>query len=398
MTQILPISTLSNHRSLLSLHQIGGSGLLLNAASQQLFSLDARTAWLWCCIEDGCDDDEIVGLYAEDFGVSRREAGDTVEALATELGNVLHPSLAAQPGTAPARRDTFAGPRPTAESHLEIELLDTVFDVAFPTQTLCERARTVLGHLACEGRPADVDVMVVEKGEGFDIVVAGEIVERSTALLEVASQLKAALCHHAINRQPFDACIHAALVEMPGGRVLLPADSGSGKSCLALTLAGAGGTCLSDDLTLLALDRHLLRGVPAASCVKADAWETIAAIHPALRAAPAHMRVDGKLVKYLPIARKRNEAEPAALMVFPTFRKGLETRLTPLPPDDVLRRLLASVLAWRAELSPERLDSMIAWIEATPAYALTYGSSQDAVAVIETIFKGTNAAAQPCPM
>lgn len=370
---------------------------MLSQPTQQIFSLDARSAWLWCCVEEGLDESEIVTLYAEDFGVSAADADHDVGEIVEKLRQMLQSPLAIPSAADASGNNEYGDALPDQVHRSRVRLLGTVFDVTFPSETLCERFRSTMGHLEDGGPDTDVEVVVAARGDEFAVVIGGTVVETASSPLEIASQVKSALCHAAINRQPFDACLHAALVDMAGRSILLPAESGSGKSCLALSLAGAGAECLSDDLTLLDLDSLTVRGVPAASCVKADAWETISAIHPALRSAPAHRRVDGKLVKYLPVAQPSEAGCPASLIVFPTFRKGLETRLVPLPPGEALRRLLASVLAWRAHLTPATLDGIIAWIEATPCYELWYGSSRDAVAIIGTIIDRRSGEAMPCP-
>lgn len=384
MDQFSPLLGLSNQKIIFTLHQIGGSGLLLDEKHQRIFSLDAQTSWLWCCIEDGCDEAETVRLYAEDFGVPLAAAQTAVRALVDGLAALVRPAAACPTLVDPEIGLPHAG-LAAPEATAYVRLLDTTFAVAFPSTALRERFRAVMGHLETDPRAVDLAASVVPREPGFLVVLDGKVAEVCEETLEVASQVKSALVHAAINRRDFDACLHAALMKKGESGMLLAADSGSGKSCLALTLAGAGWTCLSDDLTLLDLEGPVARGVPAATCVKADAWEAMSAIHPTLRAAPAHRRIDGKLVKYLPVAVADDTPTAVPVVVFPTYRAGLETRLTPLPPEEALRRILASALAWRAHLTPAVLDGIIAWIESVRAYEFHYAGGEEAVAVLNTV-------------
>ncbi|GAB5378282.1 MAG: hypothetical protein AcusKO_47440 [Acuticoccus sp.] len=368
------------------MHPIGGSAHLLDAGRQRVYSLDARSAWLWCSIEENRDDAEIIALFAEDFGVpldvARNEVAGILDRLSTLLARDIDETDSVDPPVA-----LYSGPVPARTARMRVALLGTVFDVGFPSRTLKDRFGAVMGHLVSDAA-ADIDVAVVEHGDGYAIVIDGKVAETCSHPSQVASQAKAAVCHAAINRTGFDGCLHAATVRIGCTTVLVPAESGSGKSCLSLALAGAGCELMSDDLTLLSLDGPTVRGVPTASCVKSEAWALVSADHPGLRSAPTHRRADGKRVRYLPVARPDAPPSAVGLIVFPRFRRGAAAGVTPLGPEDVLRRILTNMLAWRARLTPELLDAMIAWVETTRSCELTYGTSGDAVAALTDLAAG----------
>ncbi|WP_226580568.1 PqqD family peptide modification chaperone [Acuticoccus sediminis] len=374
----------------MTLHPIGGSALLLDPAREAVFALDAQSAFLWCCLDDGLGEDDIVRVFADDFGVSRDEARQTVDGILASLDRLVEagaPEPAAHsPRPDPARAVAAPDREPSPVAPVRVGLLGTVFDVTFPSSKLRESFLSAMGHLECQADGAGVEARVVEDADGYRVLVDGEVAEQCGEIAEVASQVKAALTHAAINRTDFDACVHAAVVSVGGRGVLLPAGSGSGKSCLALTLAGAGWSCLSDDLALFRLDGPTVQGVPAATCVKAAAWEAMTAIHPALETLPVHRRIDGKVIKYLSVARVDSAPEPVRAIIFPTFEAGAGAELTRLLPEEALGEFLASILAWRARLTASVVDGLIGFIEATPCYRLRYGASEDAVAVFRGLF------------
>lgn len=381
------LNIFGNLKLLLTLHPIGGSACLLDAGQQRIYSLDAQSAWLWCCIEENRDEAEIATLFAEDFDVPLAVAQKEVAGLLARLGVLVAGDAGDTPRADPVPEE-YTEPLGAPVASLSVVLLGTVFEVGFPSRILRDWFGTVMGHLASDAA-ADVAVSVVRHGDGYAVVMDGQVAETCAHPSEVASQTKAAICHAAINRTAFDGCLHAATVRIGSATVLVPADSGSGKSCLSLALAGAGCTLMSDDLTLLNLDGPTVRGVPTASCVKAEAWGLVAADHPALDRATTHRRADGKRVRYLPVASPDAPAAAVNLIVFPRFRRGAAAGATRLGPEEALRRILENMLAWRARLTPDLLDAVIAWIETTPCCELTYGTSGDAVAALTALAAGS---------
>ena len=365
---------------------------MLDSELQRILNVDARLALVWSCIEDGYDESEIVTLFESELGMPKRDARAEVARLAETLDTLVARPAGASAAEAPSTvkpRRPYPHPLPVHGNKVRVALLGTVFEIDFPSQILKERFRSTMKHLESDRPNADVRVVVAERAGGFDVVIDGEVVEDCEEAIELAPQVKSALCHAAINGHDFDACVHAAVVSWGGRVVLLPAESGSGKSCLALTLAGAGFDCLSDDMALFFLDGPSVRGVPAGSCVKEDAWDVIGHVHPALSSAPTHRRVDGKTVKYLTIATPDSSSRTVDFIVFPRFhRDGAgEPQLTPLEPIPALARLLGAVLAWRARLTPAILDGLIAWIETTRCYQFHYGPGDDTARIVEDLLR-----------
>ena len=64
-----------------TLHLLDESGVLFNAGTQQLYNLNTTATFIWCCLEEGLDQGEILRALAQTFGFDAH----TAEAHATEI-------------------------------------------------------------------------------------------------------------------------------------------------------------------------------------------------------------------------------------------------------------------------------------------------------------------------
>lgn len=365
--------------------------MALDVQRGALYWVDPRIALLLCAIEEGLTEAEIITRLQEDLAVPRSEARTQFNEMLAKLDRLRRGSEAAGlPRPTPRRVDVAAIVEsmtpPTHRCH--VALLGKTVEVYLPTRLLLQDFLSVMGHLPTEDREgSDAVVRVVRTATGYAVLDGETVVAECASRRGVASDVKAAVCHAAVNAQHYDACLHGAVVEVGTGAVLVPAASGHGKTCLALALAAAGHTCLADDLTLVDFNKRGLavRGVPAASCVKREAWDLLGALHPELEHATIHERADGKIVKYLPVAEPRLEPVPVRAFVVPGFVQGASAKTTTLPPEIAMQHILQSVLAWRAKLTPGSVETLIEGLERIPAFACTYGSPADAVALFEEI-------------
>lgn len=373
-----------------SLHLIGSEALLLDASRQRLFTLNATAAYVWTCFEDGLPEEYFLDEYAEAFSRTPAESAREVAALAAEwrlLG--LFAGGEAPPPAPEAARDR---PAPTANpvaARRFCRMLDTRFELRFATETAAQAVWPVVAHLACDPGQTDAVVEVAVDGPGFAIGIDGRFAEDCEALSELAPQVKSAILVEAVNRHGFAAYFHAATLRRDDQLLLLlPGVSGSGKTCLSLALAKAGFAYHSDETALLDPASLALRAVPLALCVKDAAWGLVEPLYPELRALPAHDRIDGKVVKYLPPPVAPGDpaldrAWPARWIVFPTYQAGAKTELQPIGPAEALRRLIQDCNAWRLRLTGESVDRLVSWIEGTECRLLPFSSQDEAVRLID---------------
>ena len=172
--------------------------------------------------------------------------------------------------------------------------------------------------------------------------------------------------------------------------ILLPAPPGSGKSTLTASLVHAGFTYFSDEVALLQEGSFNVFPVPLAICIKDSGIDALADRFPGLRGLQVHLRGDGKRVAYMPPPPESrpasDEPRPVAALVFPRFTLGAAASLVPLSKFDALKHLMDECMVVSSPLDAAKVDAMVEWISGIPCHILSYGSIDEAVAAVRSVF------------
>ena len=190
-----------------------------------------------------------------------------------------------------------------------------------------------------------------------------------TALLETARRPRRLL-----------GILHASAVATGGRCVVFPGTKGSGKSTLAAALVAAGAEFVTDDYAPLEHASWQVWPVPYAPGIKQGSWRPLLRRYPALAAQPVH-ELAGLRIRYLALDPARvaplNRGLPVAALVFPRYKPGAALRQRRITAAEALAGLChANSLLAR---EPEVLADTLRWLEATPAYRLSYGHLDQAI-------------------
>jgi hypothetical protein len=190
--------------------------------------------------------------------------------------------------------------------------------------------------------------------------------------------------------------IHAGAVECDGCLVLMPGQSGDGKTLPTARLVAAGALYFSDEVVLLERRRAKVRPVPIGLCVKSSGLDLLAPYFPGLRELPEHDREDGLRVRYLapPPGRLPNPHYSAvpAIVIFRRYIDGSEQTVRELTSLDGFGRLMDHCVAVPKPLAKRDASELIGMIGRVKFYELT-GSDLDRDAA--TVFAICRAAAAP---
>jgi energy-coupling factor transporter ATP-binding protein EcfA2 len=165
---------------------------------------------------------------------------------------------------------------------------------------------------------------------------------------------------------------HAGLVAFRGRTVLIPGNSGSGKTTTTAALLSVGAAYMSDDVVAVERETLTASGFPVPLTVKAENVPRIAAFFPELADQNEHVRMDGTRLRYLTPGRIGHGGRIDAI-VFPRYTPGSESTVETVPPAVALQRL-ASEWVRAATISDGDVERLVDWIGSTPSVQITYGS------------------------
>jgi hypothetical protein len=276
-------------------------------------------------------------------------------------------------------------------SALVVDVLGQVVAVAAPREVLAE-LRVALADLPTPDRRADRELTLRATERGFDLRDDGCVVRRgvdlSVATATVVWRLNAIAAESTAH-----LLLHGGCVAGPrGGAVLLIGGSGAGKSTLTAACVAAGLTYISDELTAVDLRTGRLTPYPKPLGLDRERLVPGSSLG-AVAMAEDRIRDDGRSV---PVARAAQVAGPVApaALVFARYEPGAaitETRLDSAwallalaAHTTTLTALRGTALAWLAGLAL-----------AYPARQLTYGATDEAVAVVQRAAAGPGRPAAP---
>lgn len=187
--------------------------------------------------------------------------------------------------------------------------------------------------------------------------------------------------------------IHAAVVEKNGKAMIMPGDSGNGKSTLCAALISRGWRLLSDELTMVSLDKGTLFPLPRPVSLKNESIDVIRSFNPdavisrvardTLKGTVAHMRVPAEHVH-----RSQESAVPA-LIVFPKYETAVATSLEKTTKGTAAISLIQNSFNFSV-LAERGFQAVTQLIDRTDAYHLRYSSLEDVVARLDELLRSTS--------
>lgn len=374
------------------------SAVVFNEGTQQLFAFDPLATYLWCRWEAGAKRVELARALDTKSDLSAPSAQEMVDSC---LSLWQRHQLIGDQRDRPKQESVHGRQRAETAPHdrgqvadfdgLSTDLLigGEAYRLCYASASLAKAVRPLLAHLERPYRGAPVARFVLSRdANNFVLRQGGEIIEECDAVDEILPMVKFCLNVDLLEHGRYVLAFHAAAVTRGNGALLLPAASGSGKSTLTAGLLHDGWGYLTDDSALLDSTAMAVRGVGFDTCLKESAWAVVQPLFPAIDALPIHRRGDGHRVRYLPPpTRLRDPARgyPVEWIVFPRFQRDSECSLQEVAASDALQRLLREAFAPSQRLSRSEFRVLAKLVEDKPCHALTYGSQQEAVAMLRQI-------------
>ncbi|KQW46531.1 MULTISPECIES: HprK-related kinase A [unclassified Roseateles] len=136
---------------------------------------------------------------------------------------------------------------------------------------------------------------------------------------------------------------HAAVLERNGQCLVMPGDPGAGKSTLTAALMLSGWRLLSDEMAMVDRDNGLVTPLARPVSLKNQSIDVIRGFAPQAVLGDAACDTHKGTVSHLrasaaSVASRVQQARPTQL-IFPRWRSGAATQLTPVPKAEAFERL-----------------------------------------------------------
>ncbi len=357
---------------------LGDALILARRGDRRLHVLDAPAAVLWALNAGGHSPRGLAALVSERFGLPLSVAHTHITNLMEQWFSAG--LLAAWPPVPGQRFDEDTAPpwlpfptlapadawvRRVADRRVALQVdadeLRTLLEALRDAREGAEQSACEVDHrLRLQGGAGSWhlfdDDRLIAQGRGADAAAVATLI----ALTELGSRPAERLL-----------VIHGAgLVNRRGSGLLLIAPGGSGKTTLAAALNADGYGLLSDDVVPVTLDGALL-SLNLPLCLKSRSWPVLLEDRPELVRSPIVERF-GQRVRFL---QARGPAltctvRPARLL-FPRYAPDEPARVAPLSPVEALQGIINAEAVIR-DLTQAKLEGLARWIEALPAFSLTY--------------------------
>lgn len=351
--------------------------ILYDARSGRLFRLNASGAVAWQALRRGAERDAIARALGREHGVAPDRARADAAAFLAALGR------GGLLGRRSANRTRWRPPRPPETP----PALQATYRIGGRRVAVsCHPPRVAAGFaplaapaLAPDDGPPDLRLTLHFERGAFRLTRDG----RDAGVYDTAPAARWALARELVGAgQPWLAMLHAAAAATPAGCLLLCGGSGRGKSTLLAGLVHAGAQFMADDIAPLQAQPQLIWPTPLAISVKQGSWRMVGRLFPQLGEAPV-VRFGGRTMRYLwPPAHAVAEPRglPVVAAVFPARRLGAAAKLERL--DAVQSLILLGEGGSVLPAEDDGLAAFLAWWRDVPAYRLTYGRLEDAVALV----------------
>ena len=369
---------------------IDGGLLLLDVNSDCLFAYNDAARFAWELIEAGRSAEDMAVEFERAWGIPRSRARADLQSILAQwriqglIAGIGH-------GATPAKStpDVSLDECRAAPTRWASEFICTIGGIAmaFAIETDLPSVRLFLGHLETPGAQPQTRVEI-RGNVSTEAVLVRDGLERmrtSDPALLVGGVWHSVLesIHPNVH---WRAIIHGAALARNDTGLALVGPSGSGKTTLAAGLVSRGFDYLSDDAVPLSEPDGEIVPWPLPLSIKPGSMELLRSRFPELGSAPAYSKKGTEARLLVPPDEVWSaKAVKLRTLIFPRFRKDTAPQQRRLSPFEAIQNLLVDRVWLGYPITAARVQSFLDWIDDTPAFAISYGTLDDAVELVERV-------------
>jgi hypothetical protein len=367
---------------------IDGGLLLLDVSSNCLFAYNDTARFAWELIEAGWPVEDVEAEFERAWGIPRSRAQ-------ADLGSILAQWRAqgliagAESGAAEFESSVAVDGYRAAPAEWVSEWICTIGGIAmaFAVETDLPSVRLLLSHLETPGARPQTRIEIRGSLSTGAVLIRDGLERMRTSdpgLLGGGLWHLVLECIHP--NVHWRAIIHGAALARNGMGLALAGPSGSGKTTLAAGLVSRGFDYLSDDAVPLSEPDGEIVPWPLPLSVKPGSIELLKSRFPELGNAPVYP-TKGTEARLLVPAAKVWDATAVKLqtLIFPRFVAGAVPEQRRLSQFEAMQNLLTDRVWLGYPITEARVKSFLDWLDDTPAYAISYGTLDDAVQLVERV-------------
>jgi hypothetical protein len=376
---------------------IGHCLILATPGRSCLLLLSPLESWIWEAQTAGWREQAIAEALTQRFGRPISETLADVRTTCRWVTTELQENIPAEvpvegaPASGSATPQTLRADLCSCRT-LQLSIADASIDLRIDHPAMAEAVGTLLEDSeTCSPGPCTHThtLRLAGSPDAWTLHADGVVRTEGTTVDEAIVQVVSALMDIGADIRSRLFVAHGAGLALPDGRgLLLIAAGGSGKTTLAAALNGEGWGLLCDDVVPVTPDGYLVAlGTPI--CLKAGSWPLLAQWRPDLEETASVWR-HGQEVRFLaPRGPQVYAPVPTGLLLFPRYRPGSKPVAEPLAPEVVLRRVVEADAVIR-DLTQEKLEGIVRWVQSAPAYAITYPDLDSGLALIRALVAETS--------
>jgi hypothetical protein len=336
--------------------------LLFISATQQIYTLDALAAFIWCLLED------------------RRNPAEICQAL---IANGVTPRVAEEQLSAAIKQWLQIGALyfdysdvGTLPHSLAFEIAGFNVRMEFETESLKNSIALVFGRSPSERELSDCILQILEI-DGTACVLRDKASILLCPVFELAACLKAYLIQRILDRRAGDVAFHSAMLSYVGKALLISGAPGAGKSTLTARLLEEGYEYAGDDVVLIAPNGKA-EGLPFPITLKSGSWSLVNRFRPEIDSLAIHGRPDAMRLRFLWPDKIAHGALPVSWCIFIRRAPTGDTTISRLSKSDALQRLIESSYSQGEKLTLELCLALRHMITNADSFELIYSDSDSA--------------------
>lgn len=261
---------------------------------------------------------------------------------------------------------------------------DQYVRIAYNNQTaesiidfLCADLLVTLDSAKTAAPRATCEVSVSENEQLFSLHRNGEQLYRGTCQRALAYALVNEIIFQCLDKNESGLALHAAAVQVDKGGILLPGNSGAGKSTFVAWLTACGCGYLTDELVvLLSEDSHHIYPFTRPLTIRSASAQALAP-YVQFKKDEVLTGESGFMVPHRQLNPDFTPAQPPlSLILFPRFQAGASAQLTELTPGIGCSRLMECYVNAR-NIPGHGISELARLTRKVPIMEMTYGSFTD---------------------